>query len=385
MAQALMYPPPPPPPTKLGRYRTLSPLAGVRVSPLQLGAMSIGDKWHEFGMGSMNKADSFKLLDAYFDAGGNFIDTSSNYQDETSETFIGEWAEKRGIRDQLVLATKYSSNYKRTLGSHTVNYSGNSAKTLHLSVEASLKKLRTTYIDILYVHWWSYTTSVEEVVNSLHVLVQQGKVLYLGISDTPAWVVSKANQYAKDHGKTPFSIYQGNWSIFDRSFERDIIPMARSEGLALAPWGVLAGGKIRTNAEEARRKESGEKGRTILTSDWERTPDERKVCDVLEEIGKEVGTESITSIAIAYHLQKLPYVFPIIGGRKVEQLKDNVTALDISLTTEQIKRIEEATPFDPGFPFAMFGNGTYEIPLSLSAGHYDRVPFSQAITPTKQQ
>ncbi|KAH9040999.1 NADP-dependent oxidoreductase domain-containing protein [Lactarius pseudohatsudake] len=385
MAQALLYPTPPPPPTKLGRYRTLSPLAGVRVSPLQLGAMSIGDKWHDFGMGSMNKADSFKLLDGYFDAGGNFIDTASNYQDETSETFIGEWAEKRGIRDQLVLATKYSSNYKRTLGSHTVNYSGNSAKTLHLSVEASLKKLRTTYIDILYVHWWGYTTSIEEVVNSLHVLVQQGKVLYLGISDTPAWVVSKANQYAKDHGKTPFSIYQGNWSIFDRSFERDIIPMARSEGLALAPWGVLAGGKIRTNAEEARRKESGEKGRTILTSDWERTPEEKKVCDVLEEIGKEVGTESITSIAIAYHLQKLPYVFPIIGGRKVEQLKDNVTALDISLSAEQIKRIEEATPFDPGFPFAMFGNGTYEIPISLSAGHYDRVPFSQAITPTKQQ
>ncbi|KAI9440919.1 NADP-dependent oxidoreductase domain-containing protein [Lactarius indigo] len=396
MAQALLYPTPPPPPTKLGRYRTLAPLAGVRVSPLQLGAMSIGDKWHDFGMGSMNKTDSFKLLDAYYDAGGNFIDTSSNYQDETSETFIGEWAEKRGIRDQIVLATKV---HPLVLPSLTLVLRRDlvfeqlqahprepySPRTLHLSVEASLKKLRTTYIDILYVHWWSYTTSVEEVVNSLHILVQQGKVLYLGISDTPAWVVSKANQYAKDHGKTPFSIYQGNWSIFDRSFERDIIPMARSEGLALAPWGVLAGGKIRTNAEEARRKESGEKGRTILTLDWERTPEERKVCDVLEEIGKEVGTESITSIAIAYHLQKLPYVFPIIGGRKVEQLQDNITALDISLTADQIKRIEDAAPFDPGFPFTMFGNGTYEIPLSLSAGHYDRVPFSQAITPTKSQ
>jgi aryl-alcohol dehydrogenase-like predicted oxidoreductase len=108
-------------------------------------------------------------------------------------------------------------------------------------------------------------------------------------------VVSKANQYAKDHGKTPFCIYQGNWSVLDRSFERDIIPMARSEGLALAPWGVLAAGKIRTNAEEARRKESGEKGRMIHTSDWERTPEQKKVCDVLEEIGKELGTKSITS------------------------------------------------------------------------------------------
>ena len=116
-----------------------------------------------------------------------------------------------------------------------------------------------------------------------------------GISDTPAWVVSKANQYAKDHGKTPFCIYQGNWSVLERSFERDIIPMARSEGLALAPWGVLGGGRIRTNAEEARRRESGEKGRTAFNAGWERSPAEKKVCDALEEIAKEVGTESITA------------------------------------------------------------------------------------------
>ncbi|KAF8264445.1 NADP-dependent oxidoreductase domain-containing protein [Lactarius quietus] len=376
-----VYSPPPPPPTKLGRYRTLSPLAGVRVSPLQLGAMSIGDKWQEFGMGSMDKASSFKLLDAYFDAGGNFIDTANTYQDESSEAFIGEWAENRGIRDQLVLSTKYSTNFKRTLGSHM----GNNTKSLYLSVEASLKKLRTTYIDILFVHWWDYTTSVEEVVNSLHVLVQQGKVLYLGIADTPAWVVSKANQYAKDHGKTPFCIYQGNWSVLDRSLERDIIPMVRSEGIALAPFGVLGSGKIRTNAEEARRRESGEKGRVISGSSWERTPEQKRVCDVLEEIGKELGTESITStVAIAYHLHKLPYVFPIIGGRKVEQLKENLAALDISLTAEQVKRIEDATPFDPGFPHTMIGNGTYDNYYAQSAGHCDRVPLPLPITPTTQ-
>jgi aryl-alcohol dehydrogenase-like predicted oxidoreductase len=241
-------------------------------------------------------------------------------------------------------------------------------------------------------------------MDSLHTIVLQGKVLYLvrlrvyllslfspkiitisslqGISDSPAWVVAKANQYAKDHGKTPFCIYQGNWSVLERSFERDIIPMARSEGLALAPWGVLEGGKIRTNAEEARRKESGEKGRTILGPNWERNPDEKKVCDVLEEIAKEVNTESITSgwschdvvflsvgrdkrfsvridaklhffllaVAIAYHLHKVPYVFPIIGGRKVEQLQQNLEALDISLTPEQVQRIENAVPFSLGFP-----------------------------------
>ena len=160
--------------------------------------------------------------------------------------------------------------------------------------------------------------------------------------------------------------------------------MAGSEGLALAPWGVLGSGKIRTNAEEARRKESGEKGRMVFGPDWERTPAEKKVCDVLEGIAKEVGTESITArtsesmkifpptflrastprlmnafffiVAIAYHLHKLPYVFPIIGGRKVEQLKENITALDISLTPEQMQRIEAAVPFNPGFPNDMIAS-----------------------------
>ena len=122
-----------------------------------------------------------------------------------------------------------------------------------------------------------------------------------GISDTPAWIVPKANQYAKDHGKTPFSIYQGRWSVLERSFERDIIPMARAEGLALAPWDVLGGGKIRSDAEEARRRETGEKGRAIFTPDWERTEEERKVCLVLEEVAKEVGAENITSGALVPH------------------------------------------------------------------------------------
>ena len=215
---ASLFPLPPLPPTKLGRYRTLSPLASVRVSPLQLGAMSIGDKWQEAGMGSMDKTTSFKLLDAYFKAGvspsplhafstyrvttrsfreiSSIQQTASDFlspfrltsdliysqysQDGSSESFIGEWAHDRNIRDQLVIATKYTTSYKRgQVIDHMVNYSGNSTKSLHVSVEASLKKLRTTYIDLLYVHWWDYTTSVEEVMNSLHVLVQQGKVLYL--------------------------------------------------------------------------------------------------------------------------------------------------------------------------------------------------------------
>ncbi|KAH9018816.1 NADP-dependent oxidoreductase domain-containing protein [Lactarius deliciosus] len=385
MSSKPLYAPPPAPVSKLARYRTLSPLAGVRVSPLCFGGLGIGDKWQQYGMGSMDKETSFELLDAYFDLGGNFIDTANHYQDGASEEFIGEWAEKRGVRDQLVIATKYTGGYKRGQDdiTHKVNYTGNHAKSLHISVHESLRKLRTSYIDILYVHWWDYNTSVEEVMNSLHILVLQGKVLYLGISDAPAWVVSKANQYARDLGKTPFVVYQGQWSVLERSFERDIIPMARSEGLALAPWGILGGGRIRTDAEETRRRESGEKGRMVFHSNWERTEEERKMSLVLEEVAQEVGVEGITAVAFAYHLLKMPYVFPITGCRKVEHLRENLKALDITLTPEQTQKIEDATTFEISFPFKTFGTGATPSFGVTTTAHTDQVPLPQAIRPSK--
>ncbi|KAI0074597.1 aryl-alcohol dehydrogenase [Panus rudis PR-1116 ss-1] len=378
--------PPPEPPTKLGRHRQLSGLAGVHVSPICLGAMSIGDSpdWGKV-MGATTKESSFKLLDAFYEAGGNFIDTANNYQDETSEAFIGEWMETRGIRDQIVIATKYTTNYKR--GNDKIkqksSYVGNNLKSLHVSVEESLKKLRTNYIDILYVHWWDWTTRVEEVMDGLHNLVAQGKVLYLGVSDTPAWVVSKANMYARLTGKTPFVIYQGRWNVMFRDFERDILPMAREEGLALAPWDVLAGGKIRTDAEEQQRRETGEKGRFTYGPEWERTEHERNVCLALEKVAKEVGTDSIQAVAIAYVMQKAPYVFPIIGGRKVEHLHKNIGALDVVLTEEHIKYLESIVPFDLGFPMNAFGTGEDYGFLFKNAGHFDKWPRPQAIRPKK--
>ncbi|KAH9897655.1 Aldo/keto reductase [Cubamyces lactineus] len=377
-----LFAPPPAPKTKLGRHRQLAPSAGIHVSPLQLGAMSIGDKWES--MGAMNKEMSFKLLDAFYEAGGNFIDTANGYQDETSEAFLGEWMESRGIRDQMVIATKYTTNYKRGDSSikQKSGYVGNNMKSLHLSLEASLKKLRTTYVDILYVHWWDYSCSIEEVMNGLHNLVASGKVLYLGISDTPAWIVSSANRYARDHGKTPFVIYQGRWNVLVRDFERDIIPMCRHEGMALAPWEVLGGGKIRTDAEEEQRRKTGEKGRTMLSPDWERTETEKKVCKVLEEVAAQVGAKSIQAVAIAYVMQKTPYVFPILGGRKPEQLYANIEALDIALTDEQIRYIESAVPFDLGFPGNMVGNGNDYCFLYKNAGHFDRWPAAPAIRPS---
>ena len=231
-----------------------------------------------------------------------------------------------------------------------VNYAGNSAKSLMLSVEASLKRLRTSYIDILYLHWWAWQTPVEEVMDHLHNLVVARKVLYLGISDTPAFIVATANTYARMHGKTPFVIYQGEWSVLNRSFEREIIPMARMFGLALAPWNVLGAGKIRSDAEEEKRRVTGEKGRAVFGPNWERNEDEKKMCAALEKVAKEVGTEHITAVAIAYVMQKVPYVFPVIGGRKVEHLMANTDALRISLSDEQVQYLEGILPFDPGFP-----------------------------------
>ncbi|KAH0831879.1 NADP-dependent oxidoreductase domain-containing protein [Lanmaoa asiatica] len=332
----------PKPKSRLARYRVLSPHASVHVSPLQLGAMSIGDKWEN--------------------------------QDQRSEEFIGEWAEQRGIRDQLVIATKYSSNFmQREAGvQQKVLYSGNNVKSMHVSVDASLKKLRTSYIDILYVHWWDWETSIEEVMNGLHTLVQQGKVLYLGISDTPAWVVSQANQYARDHGL---------WNVMDRSFERDIIPMCKAQGMAIAPWGILAGGKLRTDEEEERRAQSGEKGRVAMDPEWKRNDNEKAMSAALEKVAKEVGAMQITAVAIAYVMQKVPYVYPIIGGRKVEHLQANLEALEIVLTSEHIKYLESVLPFDPGFPMNIICDGDDYSFMMNSAAYLEKQPVVRAILP----
>ncbi|GKT40212.1 putative aryl-alcohol dehydrogenase AAD14 [Colletotrichum spaethianum] len=344
-----LFAPAPEPKTELGRYRVLSTTAGVRVSPLCLGAMSIGSAWSSF-MGSMEKDQSFQLLDAFVDAGGNFIDTANNYQNEESEKILGEWMAARENRDIMFIATKFTTQYrKHELGpGKCINYSGNHKKSLHLSVRDSLQKLQTDYIDLLYIHWWDWTTSIEELMDSLHILVEQGKVLYLGVSDTPAWVVSAANTYAKAHGKTPFSVYQGRWNVLIRDVERDIIPMARHFGMALCPWDVLGGGKLQSKKQLEERRKAGEGLRSMFGPD--QSDDQRKASEVLEQVAEEHGTESIQQIALAYVMQKARYVFPIVGGRKVEHLEDNIKALSIRLTEEQIQRIENVKTFEIGFP-----------------------------------
>ena len=302
-------------------------------------------------MGSVSKDSVFELLDYFHSQGGNFIDTANNYQNEQSETWIGDWLNsKPGLRDQMVVATKYTSSFEHYKGHNNIihsNNAGNGTKSLHVSLKNSLRKLQTDYIDVLYVHWWDFTTSIPELMQSLNTVVQQGKVLYLGVSDTPAWIVSKANQYARDHGLRQFVVYQGLWNAAVRDFERDIIPMCAAEGMGMAPWGALGGGEFKTHKQREEMRAKGE-GRN------RGEPSEKHLTttDTLEKVAKRKNT-AITSVAMAYVMHKAPYVYPIVGGRTIEHLKGNIEALELELSDDDLVEIDGAVPFDVGFPLTM--------------------------------
>ncbi|KAF5679854.1 alcohol dehydrogenase [Fusarium denticulatum] len=333
----------PKPKTPLGLHRILSPTAGVKVSPICLGGISIGHEW-KFYTGK--NEEPFKLLDAFYDIGGNFIDTANLYNNQESEKLIGQWMEERDVRDQMVIATKYSAGY-RAFGDNPEplqsNFTGNSAKSMHISVRDSLKKLRTDYIDILYVHWWDYATPVEEVMRGLHVLVMQGKVLYLGISNTPAWIVVKANAYARQHGLTPFCVYQGNWNAALRDIEGDVIPMCEDQDMAIVSWGSLGTGSLLT-AQQRKEREADPDAPKPQISEVA-----LKTSEALERIADRKGT-TLQAIALAYLFHQTTYVFPIVGVNTVEHIKAMPDALKIKLSKEEADEIHEASPYNPGYP-----------------------------------
>jgi len=217
------------------------------------------------------------------------------------------------------------------------------------------------------------TTGVEELMQSLNHLVQSRQVLYLGISDTPAWFVVKANDYARHHGLRPFSVYQGKWSAAERDFERDIIPMCMDQGMALAPWGALGGGYFKPKG-----KQDGE-GRKMPSL---AAKNAAVVSEVLERVAKRKGT-LITSVALAYVMHKSPYVFPIAGGRKVEHLRGNIEALGLKLTEADMEEIENAYPFDIGFPLNFLGGSARpeDNILNKRVGFFDYVKGRMPIEP----
>ncbi|CAK45091.1 hypothetical protein CBS115989_1983 [Aspergillus niger] len=371
----------------LSRHRHLSPLSSVRISPLQLGGMSLGTTWSD-RLGAVPKSSAFSLLDKFYSLGGNFIDTANAYQAGQSEEWIGEWMATRSPtrRSEMVIATKYTlSPIPQGSSIQESNFGGNGTKSMRVSIEESLRRLRTDYIDIYYVHAWDYSTNIEELMQSLNHLVAQGKVLYLGISDAPAWVVSKANTYARVHGLRGFSVYQGRYGATCRDLEREIIPMCREEGMGLCVWGVLGNGYLRSPNTAAER---------VRNVSHLLTGHEEHVSLVLDTVAKRHGEgASVTSVAIAYVMQKTPYLFPIIGGRTVEQLEENVQALSLDLTEQDVREIDAAYPFDLGFPHSFLCPGGYrdgggcpgpqDVAFSRAMGEFDYVEGGKAIRPFK--
>ncbi|KAH6616475.1 NADP-dependent oxidoreductase domain-containing protein [Boeremia exigua] len=375
-----IFAPPPKPKTQLGWHRILSPTANVKVSPIAIGGISFGNGWSElFG----KSEDAFKLLDTFYEAGGNFIDTANHYNAEESEKLIGEWMELRGVRDQMVVATKFGGGLKshdREGALLQSNYSGPSAKSMHISVRESLKKLKTDYIDILYVHWWDVNCSVEEVMRGLHALVMAKQVLYLGASDIPAWVVVKANAYARHNGLTPFSIYQGRWNAAYRDMESEIVPMCEDQGMAIASWASLGGGQLTTKEQREKLKTDPNAGRGF----YEATENDIKVCEVLEDLANRKNA-TLQDIALAYLFHQSTYVFPIVGVQTVEHVKAIPNALNIQLSNEEIDRIHNAAPFDPLFPNTfLFANKGYNTRLTAAdQTNYQMTTWINA--PPKQQ
>lgn len=254
-------------------------------------------------MGECTKETAFSILDHFHNSGGNFIDTANMYMLGESELWLGEWMALRGVRDQMVVATKYTIPTRTLMtdpnGGIWSNDGGNNKKSLRLSLEASLKKLRTDYVDILYVHAWEGTAPVSELMRSLDDVVRAGKVLYLGVCNWPAWTVVKANEYARQHGLTPFIVYEGRWNPAEREIERDILPMCKAEGMGITVWGALGAGKFKIGRrqEEVGRTFTGDLGGASVETF-------QKIGEVMGEVGQKKGADAI-AVALRYVMLKV--------------------------------------------------------------------------------
>lgn len=328
----------------LAHYITLGH-SGLRVSPLCLGAMTFGKEW---GWGS-EPAEAARILDRYVDQGGNFIDTANGYTKGHSEAIIGDHlAHDRKKRDRVVIATKFTTN----MFMGDPNGGGASRKAVLAQCEESLRRLRTDYIDLYWLHAWDRTTPIEETMRALDTLVQQGKVRYLGFSDTPAWKVAQAQTMALLRGWAPLVALQIEYSLLQRTVEGELVPMARELGLGITPWGPLRGGAL---SGKYRRADQGkhEAGRGARVTNYldDRTFD---ILEIAQNIAEELGT-TVPRVALAWVQGRPGVASTIIGARTLEQLDDNVGALAVKLTQEHVERLDRATKPTLPFPVDMLG------------------------------
>jgi aryl-alcohol dehydrogenase-like predicted oxidoreductase len=316
--------------------------SGLRVSEISLGTMTFGEDW---GWGS-SKDEARKIYDAYRAAGGNFIDTANLYTNGTSETFVGEFM--RDHRNSVVLATKYTN----AAPSDDANASGNHRKSMMQAVEASLRRLKTDYIDLYWLHIWDQMTPAEEVMRAFDDLVSQGKVLYIGVSDAPAWWIAQANTLAELRGWTQFIGLQIEYSLVERTVERELIPMAKAFNLGLVAWSPLAGGLLSGKYHSGNEKDARyttDMGKSFRR-DGER-PD--RIVAALQKVSKEVG-RSPAQVALAWLQHRDIPVIPIIGARRIPQLQDNLASLELKLTANQLSALNDASAIEMGFPHDFF-------------------------------
>jgi aryl-alcohol dehydrogenase-like predicted oxidoreductase len=324
------------------KYRLLGN-SGLRVSETALGTMTFGDDW---GWGSP-KEEAQKVYAAYREAGGNFIDTTNIYTNGASERFLGEFM--KGHRETIVLATKYTN----AAPGNDANAAGNHRKNLMQAVEASLKRLQTDYIDLYWVHIWDQITPVEEVMRGLDDLVRQGKILYVGISDAPAWWVAQANTLAQLRGWSPFIAVQIEYSMIERTVERELVPMTKALHLGVTAWSPLSSGVLTGKYHGHGSTEPGRMSSDMLKQFM---PEEQRTARVLAAV-KAVADEtgrSMAQVALAWLRYRPVPVIPIIGARKLTQLQDNLASLDLVLSTSQVKRLDEASRIESGFPDTMY-------------------------------
>lgn len=315
------------------RYKLLGK-SGLRVSELVLGTMTFGEDW---GWGASPEV-SREIFDAYAHAGGNFIDTANRYTNGSSEKIVGDLV--AADREHFVLATKYTLMTR----AGDPNAAGNQRKNMVQALEASLKRLKTDYLDVYWVHAWDFMTPVEEVMRGLDDLVRAGKVLYVGISDAPAWVVSQANMLADWRGWSRFVGLQIRYSLADRAAERELLPMARTLDIGVTAWSVLGAGVLTGKY----RRSEGEKvsGRA---ANWSLPERHYAIGEAVANMAEEIGC-SPSQVAINWVRQQPGVILPLLGASKRSQIEDNLACLNFSLNEEQLQRLNEISQIELGFP-----------------------------------
>lgn len=332
------------------RYRLLGH-SGLRVSELCLGAMTFGDDW---GWGAPPR-ESRRIFDAYAEAGGNFIDTADVYTDGTSEKLVGEFV--AGNRERFVLATKYTNS--APVGDP--NAAGNHRKNMVQSLEASLKRLKVDYIDLYWLHAWDFMTPVEEVMRAFDDLVRAGKILYVGVSDTPAWIISRADTLAALRGWSRFAAIQVEYSLVERTVERELLPMARALDLGIMAWSPLGSGLL-TGKYTA---EADKKGPRRLDQAAFKEIDDAiySIAREVDRLAREIG-KAPSQVALNWVRQQAD-ILPIIGARTLDQFNENCGCLDFGLESDQIERLNKVSQIELGFPHDFLAR---EVPHNLLYG-----------------